>query len=791
MSTVPRTDTTDKKSASVIQRLLGFLGRERVMATVADSVAAMLMTTGFAHLFFTLSKLDIPLSRMLGIAFVCAVAIVFLTRKWWILPSLLLVAGGVAGLVLARAEEPRVLIQALVETGQHTWWVLTGYTASTPDILKPLAWMVVGLGSLVVFLLVRRLFNLLVYTAVTAAIFLSLWVVGQEPSITAMAYCAAGLAALFPRAFAASVNRRSGGKDRLDRGAMQVLGLPVCILCMLLALGLVPADTTSWKLRVLVNSVTDVKDLLDIWQGDTRPHDTFSIASMGFEPLGRLGGPIRPSAREVLRIRSDVGGLYLRGGTRDVYTGDQWQDSGDDERYRFGSLLWRGTQNEAFDIGRPAGSSRSAFLRDTTVEVNYTLTHMIDGMPFFFTGNRPEKVRIARSYGAIPFFNAQGEIYTYDTIPSHNGYAIRSRFFDAAAGQFDGAMLRWESDAEPDPAEWTSAIRERYLQLPADLPEEVSETAARVAGEGTPYERASRLHTFFHEEGFVYTLTPVVPPDMDFVAHFLETREGYCVYYATAMAVMARTQGLPARYVEGFVSPAPGAGNAFSITGKMAHAWTEIYFDGIGWVPFDPTPSRESETPTVTPSVTGPIEDPTITLEPTSYPVTPILPPPIDDSKGLGFGWILAGVLLLLASPAYWLTVRVRRQMLANRYRLSSVRRRFANRERQMVFYQRDILRQLACLDILPEPGETLTAFAQRADRRTGFRDVKIEEATDVVLRRRYGLQFPTGEDIAVQSQVHRALEKHLQATLTPGQYIRKRVFGLQHLSLPPGSDGT
>jgi hypothetical protein len=108
-----------------------------------------------------------------------------------------------------------------------------------------------------------------------------------------------------------------------------------------------------------------------------------------------------------------------------------------------------------------------------------------------------------------------------------------------------------------------------------------------------------------------------------------------------------------------------------------------------------------------------------------------------------------------------------------------------------MVFYQRDILRQLACLDIHPEPGETLTDFARRADRRVGFRDVKIEEATDVVLRRRYGLLFPTGEDIAAQSEVHKALEKHLQATLTPGQYVRKRVFGLQPLHLPPGSEAT
>jgi hypothetical protein len=321
MSTVPGSETKDVKPTSISRRLLLLLGREKVMETAADGVASLLLTTGFAHLFFTLSGLDIPLSRTLGISIVCTLAVLLLTRKWWILPSLLVIAGGAAGLFLARAEQPRLLLQNLADTAQHTWWVLTGYTASTPAILNPLAWIVAGLGTLVLFLLVRRLFNLLVYTVVITSVFLSLWIIGQEPSITAMAYCAAGLATLFPRAFAASVNRRSGGKDRLDRGAMQVLGLPVCILCMLLALGLVPANTTSWKLRLLVNSVTDVKDLLDIWQGETQPHDTFSIASMGLNLSagweGRSGPPDASDAhtfrcRRSLSARRHTGCLYRR-----------------------------------------------------------------------------------------------------------------------------------------------------------------------------------------------------------------------------------------------------------------------------------------------------------------------------------------------------------------------------------------------------------------------------------------------------------------------------------------------
>ena len=86
-----------------------------------------------------------------------------------------------------------------------------------------------------------------------------------------------------------------------------------------------------------------------------------------------------------------------------------------------------------------------------------------------------------------------------------------------------------------------------------------------------------------------YTQNVVKPPtDQDFVAHFLfETKEGYCTYFASAMAVLARSVNLPARYVEGFMLE-NGDGTAQTLTSKDAHAWAEIYIPNIGWTVFDP-----------------------------------------------------------------------------------------------------------------------------------------------------------------------------------------------------------
>lgn len=79
-----------------------------------------------------------------------------------------------------------------------------------------------------------------------------------------------------------------------------------------------------------------------------------------------------------------------------------------------------------------------------------------------------------------------------------------------------------------------------------------------------------------------YSLTPLTPPaDEDFVAYFLETKTGYCTYYASAMAVLCRSLGIPARYVEGYQLPeGTQPGETVTVTQRQAHAWCEVYFKG-------------------------------------------------------------------------------------------------------------------------------------------------------------------------------------------------------------------
>jgi transglutaminase-like putative cysteine protease len=149
-------------------------------------------------------------------------------------------------------------------------------------------------------------------------------------------------------------------------------------------------------------------------------------------------------------------------------------------------------------------------------------------------------------------------------------------------------VLRAAGQRYPD---W---VRERFLALPSDVPDRVKELAFQLtASEPTPYDRARAIER--HLRTIPYTLDVPYPPlDQDLVDFFLyDLRQGYCDYYASAMVVLARAAGVPARIAVGYANGTYNL-NAkhFLVTEADAHSWVEVYFPNIGWVPFEPTAGR-------------------------------------------------------------------------------------------------------------------------------------------------------------------------------------------------------
>ncbi|MCF2531292.1 transglutaminase TgpA family protein [Yinghuangia soli] len=134
----------------------------------------------------------------------------------------------------------------------------------------------------------------------------------------------------------------------------------------------------------------------------------------------------------------------------------------------------------------------------------------------------------------------------------------------------------------------------RYRPVPLNLVRSLTDVTNRVAGSGSSFDKALRLEKWFAESGdFKYdTKVPNKGNGKNAIDNFMEQKIGYCEQFASTMAVMARILGIPSRVAVGFVPGSPTGDGTYKIGSHDAHAWPELYFANVGWVRFEPTPSR-------------------------------------------------------------------------------------------------------------------------------------------------------------------------------------------------------
>jgi transglutaminase-like putative cysteine protease len=204
-------------------------------------------------------------------------------------------------------------------------------------------------------------------------------------------------------------------------------------------------------------------------------------------------------------------------------------------------------------------------------------------------------------------------------------------------------------------ADYPDWVRARYLWLPDNVPERVLALARDLTATApTPYDRAVAIETYLRT--FPYNLdVPPPPSDRDVADYFLfELQEGYCDYYATAMVVMARAAGLPARYVVGYATGSYDyLSGRYTVVESNAHAWAEVYFPGYGWVEFEPTAGL--------PAIVHPTESDIATPEP------PPLPPKPEEQVAVTPWWNVtdrpwrltgvAGLIVLALLGAAWIAI--------------------------------------------------------------------------------------------------------------------------------------
>lgn len=763
-----------------------FLNRILENEALADSLCCLFLSVGVSLSLLTLTELEFTLRGTLGLCALSVLAIAVFRFRWWILPVLgTLVLGGTIAVQLYHGD---LDIWAAHWLGMLRW-LLQG------ALYHPLyseAGGLVLLQLLIILAVVLLLYPLarlpVLFPGVTAlSLAVILFTNRLRPGDLSVSLCvwAAGIVLLLPGFYAWVVRRRSGSGE--SRARMQMIALPAALLAVLLSLAITPEDTASWRSQGLVNLVADIRALF------TGPYASypassanFSLADLGFQAeKERMGGPVTLNNRTALTVTTPSP-VLLKGRVLDYYDGKNWGITAPDGDFRYGSLFWRGYRREAFNLDKPRGGAEARRIYNAiTTQIDVTVLHDNNRYTSVFVGGRPGKVAFADSaLDSDGFFNMRSELYLHYRIPSRQRYTQTVRVWNRNLPDFDGQFLRLEQAALQAEDEQLALLLERYTALPDTLPDSVHALALEITAEAeTPYQQALALGEWLIEN-CTYTLEPDIPPEgEDFVAHFLDTREGYCTYYASTLAVMARSLGIPSRYVMGFGLERQKA-DLFLATGRTAHAWVELYFSGIGWVEMDPLswnadaplnqPDEEEEAAPIQYPPATPPNLPPDEQEQSQFPVSGAASP--DDETAESWLPLLAALLGILA--AYILArllIRRARGGKLRAYALNRVMRKHPERMDALEHFYRDILRQLALLGMTPQPGETLLTFPKRVDKRIQLDGVTLREVADARIALHFAGKAPDMEAIRGTCLYHEKLEELLYERLGKAVYLFRR----------------
>ena len=284
-------------------------------------------------------------------------------------------------------------------------------------------------------------------------------------------------------------------------------------------------------------------------------------------PITRLKGDLEQRDNvEMLRVRTDdPNPFYLRLTTLDVFQRTEgWSQSPLEAR-----------QTQRVSAGLPAEPGIRPDLPGQQFATSVRIRGLADSQYLpVYAGLREVDVE-----GDWRFEPRTQTVFSVRTNTRDLSYRMRSYRAD-----YRPALL---AAAPPEPV--TSAVSRRFAGVSPD-PVVQPLVDGLVAGRRTPYAKALALNDYFSPvNGFRYSLSTEQGTSGDALADFLVNKQGYCEQYASAMAYMARRAGLPARVAIGFTR-GEKTGGEWSVGTRDAHAWVEIYFRGVGWVPFDPTP---------------------------------------------------------------------------------------------------------------------------------------------------------------------------------------------------------
>lgn len=323
----------------------------------------------------------------------------------------------------------------------------------------------------------------------------------------------------------------------------------------------------------------------------------------GFSDNVELGeiGQIQQNSAVVMRVRIDgdstrAADIHWRGIVLTNFDGDRWFTPVHNQ-----AVIPKDAAGEYFFGGSPLPPGADDFFTASSLPaadsypLHYTVLMEPVATDAIFIAPRPDMVR--------------GRFGEESSVPGelpHPGYLFLDRtgslfnpLHNNSKGSYEGfsrVPAIPASELRKAPADYPAGILDTYLQVPP-LDPRIPQLASKIAADSAnEYDKAANIERFLMSH-YSYSLNLSGPRAKDPLANFLFVRRsGHCEYFASAMTVMLRSIGIPARYVTGFL---PGefndVGGDYIIRESDAHAWVEVYFPSYGWITFDPTPPGDGK----------------------------------------------------------------------------------------------------------------------------------------------------------------------------------------------------
>lgn len=530
----------------------------------------------------------------------------------------------------------------------------------------------------------------------------------------------------------------------------------------------------------------------------------FGISFTGYSEDGDVGGTLTESSDEALRITSTTyigNNIYLIGNIRNSFDGTKWNNDLDMDTFpnEYNEYVYDVSET-LYAIYRSGDQFKAKSLYttnsiDITFEDLYTrsLFHPFktysvetDKEGDKFSDNlldmRFNKPKGEGTSYEITYLNLNlGSMY-FDELIEQQGQYHYSNEENTYAQEFSRFVIQdpilnkfdLQNNFEQQLHKRAQYIRQNYTQVYEGLPQRVRELAVSVTeGCSTDYEKLVALESYLNT--FTYTTSPKQPSKGTDLIDFLlfNTQEGYCTYYATAFAVMARCLDIPTRYVQGFCVVTNGQNNRFqySAYNRDAHAWVEAYIEGIGWIPFEPTPTYKSlryqpwlySDNNGAPNATKPTKAPEY-LEELLRQEEEIRNRQ-KAYRSIGLIVILVFLLILISIPVYF---GLRYYHFKNRYKKSSIEGKVYSDIRQMLY-------MFECCIRKREISETFSAYMNSIRPQYPKQEIGLCTMESVFHRLRYNNFEPTETEQQAIANLKLELLKEEKILLSFSKYVKLR----------------